>query len=173
MIFLVGFMGSGKTTIGKMLAKKLGWECLDTDQLIEQKCDMKIKEIFEKYGEARFREMETETLMDLDADHHGVVMTGGGMAGTKINRDLMKAKGKVIWLNCGFEELAKRITNDDTRPLVTQRGLAGLKSLYEERLPLYELAADYTIKTSCLTVDETIERILACLNIDLHGETNS
>ncbi|WP_421379563.1 shikimate kinase [Bacillus salacetis] len=171
MIFLIGFMGCGKTTIGKKLAEHLGWNWFDTDQLIEEKYELKIKEIFEKYGEERFREMETEALKELKGEQ-GIVMTGGGMAGRKVNRDLMREKGKVIWLNCSFEELAKRISNDDTRPLVTQKGLAGVKSLYEERLPLYDSAADLAIETAELTIDETIKKVLACLKVDHPGETN-
>ncbi|WP_409251336.1 shikimate kinase [Bacillus sp. SCS-153A] len=171
MIFLIGFMGTGKTTIGNVLAQKLQCPCVDTDQLIEEKYSMRIKEIFEEYGEERFREMETETLQELKEEEI-VVMTGGGMADRKVNRELMKEKGKVVWLNCEFNEIIKRIANDASRPLVMQKGLTGLKSLYEKRLPVYDSAADYTIETSAITVDETVKRIISCLNIDRPGETN-
>ena len=171
MIFLIGFMGSGKTTIGSALAQQLNCDCIDTDHLIEEKYQMKIREIFAEYGEKRFREMETEILHELN-DDGVVVTTGGGMAGREVNRQVMKEKGQVIWLNCRFEELVKRIADDAARPLVIQKGLDGLKSLYEERLPLYEGAADHTIDTSGLTVEETVKRILSCLKIDSPGETN-
>jgi shikimate kinase len=171
MIFLIGFMGSGKTTVGKVLAKHLGWSCIDTDLLIEAKNNLTIKEIFERYGEERFREMETEALKELEGEQ-GVVMTGGGLAAREENRELMKKKGRVVWLNCSFEELSKRIIDDEERPLVTQKGLSGLKSLYEERLTLYKLAADFTIETSHLTVDETVKKVLSCLKTDSRGENN-
>jgi shikimate kinase len=171
MIFLVGFMGSGKTTVGKALAQELRCAYADTDELIEKKFNMTIKEIFEQYGETRFREIETEIIQNLE-DERMVIMTGGGSAGRKINRDLMKEKGKVIWLDCPFEELVQRIAGDVERPLVTQRGLNGMKVLFEERLPVYKAAADYAVEASGLTVDEIVKEILSSLKNDSHGETN-
>ncbi|RIW31077.1 shikimate kinase [Bacillus salacetis] len=170
MIFLIGFMGSGKTTVGKKLAEELHCRYADTDELIENKYNMEVKEIFALYGESKFREMETETLKELEEEEM-VIMTGGGSAGKKINRDLMKEKGKVIWLDCPFEELLMRIASDPKRPLVKQKGLEGIKKLFTEREPVYYSAADYVIKTSGLTIDEIVKEILSCLKIKPPGET--
>ncbi|MGD6803918.1 shikimate kinase [Rossellomorea aquimaris] len=163
MIFLIGFMGSGKSTIGRELAKELNSDCLDSDQLIEEKYKMTIGEIFARYGENRFREMETEILKELQGGKWSIVMTGGGMAERKANRDLMKNKGKVIWLNCSFEETVRRIAGDNTRPLVKEKGMDGLKALYEKRVPIYQASSDFEIKTTGLTIEETVKKILAGL----------
>ncbi|MGF2617055.1 shikimate kinase [Rossellomorea vietnamensis] len=160
MIFLIGFMGSGKSTIGRELAKELNCDCLDTDQLIEEKQGMTIKEIFNQYGEHRFREIETEVLKELKGGQQCIVMTGGGMAERRENRELMKRNGKVIWLNCSFEETARRIAGDHARPLIREKGMDGLKSLYERRVPFYQDASDFEIETVGLTIEETVEKIL-------------
>ena len=171
MIFLIGFMGAGKTTAGEKLAKVLNWTVVDTDRQIEEKYQMTITEIFEKSGENRFREMETQILAELEGDR-SIVMTGGGMAIKEVNRRMMQKKGKIVWLNCSIEEIKKRLEKDTARPLIVEKGLEGIMELYTERLPLYEEAADCIIETSGLTVDETVDEILSCLKIDRHGETN-
>ncbi|MGM0844272.1 MAG: shikimate kinase [Bacillota bacterium] len=163
MIFLIGFMGSGKSTIGQELANQLNTNFVDTDQLIEEKYEMTIEEIFRVHGEERFREMETKVLEDLKEGLKIIVMTGGGIAERQYNRDLMKSKGKVIWLNCSFEETASRIAGDTTRPLVKEKGIAGLKSLYEKRFSVYKSSSDVEIESTGLTVEETVKKILRCL----------
>jgi shikimate kinase len=171
MIFLIGFMGAGKTTVGLDLSRELGWSCIDTDSMIEEQYGMPVREIFRKFGESEFREIETKILRELNGDNC-IITTGGGMPGKEVNRSLMKKKGTVIWLNCSFEEIAERIGDDETRPLLEGKALEGVKDLFTKRLALYKAAADYDIETSGLTVSETVKKILSCLKIDRHGKAN-
>ncbi|WP_456274062.1 shikimate kinase [Bacillus sp. AK031] len=171
MIFLIGFMGAGKTTVGLELSKKLGWSCFDMDRMIEEQYGMPVREIFRKFGESEFRKIETKILLELKGDQC-IITTGGGVPGKEVNRSLMKQKGTVIWLNCSFDEIAKRIVGDETRPLLEGKALEEVKDLYTKRLALYKAAADYEIETLGLSVSGTVKKVLSCLKTDRHGETN-
>lgn len=118
-IVLMGFMGAGKTTIGKRLAKVLGCRFLDTDEMIEQEQERKISDIFQKDGEAAFRDMETELLKRLkQSDEMFVLSIGGGMPVREENRELLREIGTVIYLKTSKEEIIRRVSGDQNRPLL-------------------------------------------------------
>lgn len=135
-IFLVGYMGSGKTTIGGELAEKLGFKFIDTDIYIEEKYQKTINEIFASLGEQKFREMETETLCEISDLENVVIATGGGAPCFNNNMDLMKEKGTVIFLNPSLDELTYRLNLvKATRPLIKDKSDAEMRGFIEKMLP--------------------------------------
>ncbi len=135
-IFLVGYMGSGKTTIGGELAEKLGFKFIDTDIYIEKKYQKTINEIFASLGEQKFREMETSTINEVSNMENVVIATGGGMPCFNNNMELMKEKGIVIFLNPDIDELTYRLNLvKATRPLIKDKSDAEMRGFIEKMLP--------------------------------------
>lgn len=142
-IVLCGFMGSGKTVVGKELAKILGVKFVDTDELIEEEQGVAIKAIFAAHGEDYFRDLEYEMCKKV-ADMNGVVVsTGGGAMTFKRNVDAIKEGSKVVFLDASFDVICDRIGDSTTRPLFQDKEKA--KKLYDERKDKYLFAADYVI----------------------------
>jgi shikimate kinase len=161
-IFLTGFMGAGKTSVGRQLAERLGVSVVDTDEMIEQKVGKSINEIFAEEGEAVFRKYERELLQTLPLENI-VITTGGGMVIQKENRDWMKQHGIVIYLHCEPEEILRRLASDETRPLLKQRNKQEqIKRLLTERLPYYQ-EAHFTINTTNKTIPEIVDDIVTML----------
>ena len=133
-IYLVGMMGSGKTTIGKYLAKDFGYRFLDTDQMIEAIASKPISEIFQHEGESYFRDLETKVLAELSVYARSVISTGGGIIQEQLNWSYLR-HGLVVWLDVDIEIIQKRLAGDTSRPLANQ-----LESLLETRRPLYAQA---------------------------------
>ncbi|WP_333784066.1 shikimate kinase [Thermocrinis sp.] len=138
-IFLIGFMCSGKSTVGRILAKRLSYSFVDLDEFIEQREGKSIQEIFSNYGEEYFRRMELEVLDLFLNEDRVVVSTGGGLGanGDALNR--MKLVGFVVWLDIDFETFLKRCSNSEGRPLL-KKGLDYVKELMERRKEVYSLA---------------------------------
>jgi shikimate kinase len=139
-IYLIGMMGSGKTTIGKYLAQDLNYNFVDTDQELEARKKKPISDIFQKSGETNFRELETKVLEDLSDKTNHVIATGGGIIQQQINWDYLQ-NGLTIWLNVHLSILKKRLAQDETRPLADK-----LESLLAIRHPLYAHQADIQIE---------------------------
>lgn len=159
-IYLVGFMGSGKSTIGELLHHHLNRPHLDTDQMIvDQYGD--IASIFQREGEKQFRDYETEVLARIPGDHY-VVSTGGGIVERQENHKLMKHNGLIIYLDASFAEIAERLGNDPTRPLWGKQN-ADKQQLYQRRRKCYRALADYTIMTDQKTPENIVNDILALL----------
>ncbi|WP_332632344.1 shikimate kinase [Halalkalibacter flavus] len=159
--YITGFMGSGKTTIGQALAEKIGYRVIDTDQWIESKEHMSISEIFEKKGEAYFRELETQALKEIRGERT-IITTGGGIVKKDRNREIMSSQGKVIYLQADLDELLRRLEGDETRPLLQQQEKDKVQKLYESRLDLYE-QADIIVNTvgkAVLDIVRELELIL-------------
>ncbi|HKA43311.1 MAG TPA: shikimate kinase [Burkholderiales bacterium] len=147
-IFLVGLMGAGKTSIGKLLAKRLGKAFLDSDQEIERATGVKIPVIFEIEGEPGFRLRESRMLEDLVQGGNIVLATGGGAVLSPQNRKLLARNGIVIYLRAGVPDLWSRTRHDRNRPLLrTAEPLLKLEQLYAERDPLYREIADIIVDT--------------------------
>jgi len=147
-IFLIGLMGSGKTTIGKLLSKKLDKFFFDSDQVIEERLGVKVPLIFEYEGESGFRERESNVLKDLVAKKNIILATGGGVILSSKNRELLSSNGVVIYLKADYENLAKRMENDKSRPLLQGKEIIPtLKKLFKTRDPLYTSIADYKVNT--------------------------
>ena len=161
-IVLVGFMGSGKTTVGKALEEKTNMSFVDTDELIETYEGSKIRNIFENKGEAYFRRLENETLKNLlSCTDHKIISTGGGIVTNQDNVTLLKQLGKVFYLRIKPETVVARLEGDKTRPLLMgEDKLIKVEGLMDSRKELYEIAADKTINADCLSVNEIVGRIL-------------
>ena len=145
-LILCGFMGSGKSTIGKLLSEKMGTGFIDTDTYIEQKEGMKISEMFEKYGEEYFRSREREVCEELSKLKRMVISTGGGTLLNEDNMRALKSNGVVFLLNVSSRTVLTRLRNDTTRPLLQQDDKErAVKMLLNKRIPLYNRAADYVI----------------------------
>lgn len=161
-IILIGFMGSGKTSVGISLAKKLSYPFQDTDQLIEKKAGITIKQMFETQGEEYFREYETNLLRELKLSlERTVLSTGGGMPLREQNARLLKDLGHVLYLQAETETVLNRLADDTSRPLLQgDDRMNRVEQLLSERAPLYQRAADHMIKTDGKTVDEIIDEII-------------
>jgi shikimate kinase len=156
-LYLIGFMGCGKSYIGREVAKKLGIPFQDIDEIVEQQSRKTIEQIFEKWGEYRFRLMETEILHNWNDE--AVYATGGGIVVSPVNREFLKQpENMVIWLNPSWDTMYKRIQKS-TRPLLQDRAEGELKKLYESRIPFYQECASHTIKEAKpeLIIDEIVK----------------
>lgn len=139
-LYLIGMMGSGKTTIGKLLAKKLGYYFFDTDDLIVKASGKSISEIFEKEGEDAFRELETQVLSEISAYKNLVIATGGGIVIRRKNWSYLH-HGVILWLDVPVAELYHRLKEDNTRPLLQEPDpLEKLKTILQTRESLYQQA---------------------------------
>src|SRR5437773_1938360 len=137
-IYLVGFMGSGKTTVGRRLAKKLGWKFIDLDEEIERRARRTVADIFRENGEVRFRQLEHRSLKQVSSLKQSVIALGGGAFLDPENRALTEKTGLTVWLKVSFERVADRVKIDGTRPKFTDKEQA--ESLYQSRAPYYALA---------------------------------
>jgi shikimate kinase len=161
-IVLIGFMGSGKSAIGRRLADRLCFRFVDTDRLVIRRAGMPIADIFTRYGEAHFRELETEALATLTEDEHNVIATGGGIVMREENHAILKRLGFVLWLTASEETIFERVSRNDKRPLLRTRDpRATVHELLTARRPFYELAAQATIDTTTLTHDEAADAAIA------------
>lgn len=160
-IVLMGFMGAGKTTIGKNLAKAVSCEFIDTDEQIEREQGRSISEIFAEDGEAVFRDMETELLKRLaESKDEFVLSIGGGMPVREENRTLLHQIGTVIYLQTSKEEIIRRLSGDTTRPLLQGDALEKkVNALMNAREQIYQDTAHAVVETDGKTVKELIEMI--------------
>lgn len=163
-IVLIGFMGSGKTSTGRALSRRLGIPVLDTDQLIEDQEGMSISDIFEKKGQDYFRQAETGMLLKLQKrEGRYVLSVGGGLPLREENRPLLRKLGTVVYLKTGVKTLCGRLKGDTKRPLLRGPGTLEEKitRILTGREPKYEDAADRTLVTDGLDVEEVAEKILS------------
>lgn len=151
-IVLVGLMGSGKSTVGRLAAQSLGFGFADTDHLIAESAGMSIPDIFAIEGEGGFRKRETEALLSLVGQQGMIIATGGGIVTVPGNMPLLRQLGFVVWLNASPGTLHQRTAHGHDRPLLRNADPAGtLRKLYEERRPLYESVCDMKITTDELS----------------------
>lgn len=156
-IYLTGFMGSGKSTIGRELGKALNLPVIDTDVFIEKNRGMKIRDIFETEGEVAFRSYEREALKEMPTEDV-IITTGGGMVTQQENREWMLTHGTVYYLHCDFSIIVERLKHDTTRPLFDHEQMTRTEKLFTDRLPLYQ-EAHYTIDTSNKEVSDIVNEI--------------
>ena len=170
-IFLVGLMGAGKTSVGRMLARRLNMEFFDTDAEIERITGVKIPLIFEIEGETGFRAREEKMIEQLSAMNGIVLATGGGAVIAETNRRFLKSRGRVIYLRAAPEDLWRRTRRDRNRPLLqTADPLGKLRTLHEQRDPLYREVADLIVETGSQSVAHLTSKIQQLLT---DGNTNT
>jgi shikimate kinase len=164
-VILVGFMGTGKSTVGKLLAKRLGWRFTDMDERIEKEQRMPISELFRIHGESYFREMESKVLITLLAADKQIVATGGGAVLAEENRSCMLDNGWVIALTANPDTIVSRVSRDQNRPLLQGNLQERVHTLLEQRKHAYEFA-HVTIDTTHLNTDQIVDLILQNKNLE-------
>ena len=167
-IILIGFRGTGKTTIGKMLAQRLGKEFVDADEYLEQKEGKTVKDIFAEGGEKLFREIETQIIAELCLSDNRVVATGGGAILREENVRALKKSGIIILLEADTDTIYKRIhrntTTEQRRPSLTNRNAyEEIEYLLEYRGPLYDRTADFVINTTNMSANDAANKIITFL----------
>jgi len=159
-IILIGFMGTGKTTVGLRLAESLGWTFTDTDKQIEELTGKSIPEIFAEEGEEYFRQLETEVLERLRSRDRLVVSTGGGAVLRAANREAMLRSGLVVALKADADTIISRVRGDANRPLLAGDLEGKVKQILHDRAGAYDFA-HVVIDTSHMAVEEIVQAILA------------
>ena len=171
-VFLVGFMGSGKSTIASYLAENYGMEIIDMDQLIVEREGMAIPDIFAQKGELYFRDVETSLLIEIQGQQNKVVSCGGGVVLREKNIQAMKKSGQVVLLNAKPETILERVKDDDNRPLLRgNKNVQFIRDMMEKRQPKYEAAADLVIHTDGKSADEICKEIISNVKINKVEET--
>lgn len=164
-IFLIGFMGAGKSTVSGYLHTAYGMEVLEMDQVIEEREGKKISDIFAEQGEAYFRNLETELLQELQSRKNLVVSCGGGTPLRTCNVEAMRKSGKVVFLTATPETVFARVKDSHDRPVIEQnKNVPFIASLMEQRREAYEAAADLLVATDAKEVKEICEEILQRLS---------
>jgi shikimate kinase len=155
-------MGSGKTSIGRLVAQRLGFQFIDTDSVIVERVGMQIPQIFEKHGEAWFREHETAALRSLGILNRAVISTGGGIVVREENHAILRELGFVVWLTASEEVIFDRVSRNKKRPLLqTADPRQTVHDLLEARRHLYEGVAQFTLDTSGLAHEATASALIA------------
>jgi len=160
-IVLTGFMGTGKTTIGKLLSEKLSFPFFDTDKVIEQNADMSIPVFFEKLGEKEFRNYETEVIKLLSDTEGCIISCGGGVVLNNLNMDLLSKNGIIIYLKASIDTIVKRVSSNKGRPLIAamENPKAEIEKLFDKRKQYYQ-RHNFSFDTDTLSPDEISDEII-------------
>lgn len=167
-IVLLGFMGTGKSTVGKILAQSLAWDFVDTDCEIGEVTNLSVTEIFRRHGETRFRSEESIVVARLSQQEQIVIATGGGTVLNPLNWQALAQKGIMICLHASIEAIISRIGHKNDRPLL-KGSREAIEKLWTERQACYA-QADFTIDTTEKTIDEVVNEILARLGGRINHE---
>ncbi len=167
-IYLIGFMGTGKSTVGRELEARLGYELIDTDEMIVSRDGRDIPAIFNISGESYFRKLESEVIADIaEKEGNYVVSCGGGVVLSEANTKLMRSSGRVIWLLASPKEILRRLENDSGRPLLQgKKTLSDIEAMMESRYEAYKKAAHGTVDTDGADVSEIASRIIDMMGGD-------
>jgi shikimate kinase len=165
-ISLVGLPGGGKSTIGRQLARRLGWDFADCDVEIERRIGCSIRTFFEREGERRFRELEADVIAELTALPEAVLATGGGAVLSAANREALHSRTHVVYLRSTVEELFRRLRHDTQRPLLqVSNPQAKLREMFDERDPLYREIAHFVVDTGRPPVGALVNMVLMQLEL--------
>ncbi|MDP3980530.1 MAG: shikimate kinase [Chlamydiota bacterium] len=160
-VYLFGFMGTGKSTVGRLAAKEMGLDFVDMDKLIEEREGMSIKDIFQEKGEPFFRKLETELIKELVQRENILAATGGGVIKNQENVDLMQQSGCCICLNAAQEVILQRVSHSKNRPLLLGEDLMKqIQDLLNQRKALYA-KIDHQVDTSVLSIQEVVQHVIA------------
>ncbi len=167
-IALIGFMGTGKTVVGQLLAKKLDRKFIELDSLIEQRAGKSIPEIFQQDGEIAFRELEIELTKKVAGEKYSVIACGGGIVLNKVNIDRLRESSRIVYLTASPKVILKRVSIEKgQRPLLeVDNPTLAILQLLRFRKPFYERAADLTVSTSKLDINAVAEQIIEKLKED-------
>lgn len=158
-IILIGFMGSGKSTVGKLIAHQQSRKHIEMDDLILHRSGRSsISEIFAQDGEIKFRELEMKIAKEVSNKKNNIISSGGGVVMNKINIDYLKIGGPIIYLKTSYHELEKRLEGDSSRPLFQNKKKA--RELYDMRAVLYEAYADHVIETDNQSIIEVVTHVI-------------
>jgi shikimate kinase len=175
-IYLTGFMGAGKSTVGPILANTLGWNYYDLDKVIELKTGKKIRDIFEQSDEKHFRDLESLYLIEISSGDNLVISLGGGTIASGNNLSVLRENGQVIYLKTSIESVYKRLKYKQDRPVFKVNELTDapkedsmkkIKAIFEARRPFYE-KADFTIETENVPIGRTVDFIANIINRQRH-----
>lgn len=166
-IFLVGFMGSGKTEAGRALATRLGWELADTDAMVERAAGKSVEALFRDAGEGRFRELEWDALRGLDGRRRLVVATGGGLFLGVVQRAFMRERGATVWLDVPFAVALSRVGGAAGRPLWRSDDPVEFRAFFEKRRAAYALA-EHVVAAGLASPDEIAGKIVNLVNAHSH-----
>jgi len=163
-LYLVGYRGSGKTTVGRILADRLSLPFVDTDEEVEQRTGRTIPELFESLGESGFRELETSAIRSVSVRESSVISLGGGAILRPENREILKGTGFTVWLQATAEQLAARLTQDEAqgkrRPSLTSLGTLGeIATVLKQREPLYRESSDLILQSANSSAIELASQI--------------
>ena len=163
-IFLIGFMGAGKSTIAKVLQRELGMELVEMDERIVKEQGMSINDIFAQKGEDGFRDIESQLVIDIGKNKKSIVSCGGGVVVRPQNVENMKRSGKIVFLTATPETILKRVKNGKDRPLLNgHMNVEYISELMEKRRQMYEDAADVKVSTDGKTVGEICTEIIQAI----------
>lgn len=180
LVFLTGFMASGKSTIGPILANTLGWNFYDLDKLVEEKTGMLVREIFEKHGEPYFRNLEKQSLQEVLLLNNYIIALGGGTIADPVNLDIIKSTGLLIYLESSPEESYKRLRFKRDRPAFLFNGeqeptkaefIKKINELLSSRQKYY-VQADVKINTDNARVGQTVDKLAAIIKKEFNREIN-
>lgn len=168
MIVLIGLMGSGKTTVGRALAKRLNLVFRDSDEAVEKTAKTSVREIFENQGEDIFRKLESEALVNLcDTKSSIVLAVAGGAIISQSNRDLLQKNAQcIVWLDAPTPTLISRTGRGKHRPLLDGDPVGSLNKMRLDREPLYQQLATHRLVTQSLAIDEVVERIMSLCSLE-------
>jgi shikimate kinase len=161
LIFIVGFMGAGKTTVGQALARQLEYDFYDLDELISSSRGQAVQQIFSQQGETEFRRLESEAILSFSKLEHAVIALGGGAYVSEKNRFALREIGKTVWLDCPLELCLERIRGDQSRPLLGDE--AKMRSLLEQRRPAYH-QADFVVQAGDRSPEELAREIIELMS---------
>lgn len=170
-IVLIGFMGSGKTSLGRHLAKITGFDCYDLDDIIQRMTGQTVPELFASRGEAYFRDREREAVASLQGVERAVISCGGGVVLAKANVDNLRRCGKLVWLKAKPQTIYERLRQHSDRPLLKGKGPEDIAAMLATRQSLYDSAADYAVVTDGKPVAAVGADILGLLTGRAGGET--
>lgn len=161
-IALIGYRATGKSTVGRLIADRLGWEFVDADEALEGRIGRTIASVFAEQGESAFRDLEEETIAELSRRDRLVLATGGGAVLRPSNREAIGRFGFVAWLSATPETIVGRLRDDPgNRPSLTEKGLCDeVAELLQQRMPLYRSLADETIETEGKTAEEVADDVV-------------
>lgn len=172
-VFLIGFMGTGKSTIASYLNRNYGMDVVEMDQVIVERSGMEISELFVKYGEEYFRDLETSLLEELKTKQNTIISCGGGVVLRKKNVALMQESGKIVLLKAEPQTILERVKNDKSRPLLDgKKNLDAIRALMKGRCEKYEVAADIILTVDGRKVEEICKTLLNELQRAKESEEN-